>query len=220
MIESYEMEVRIPKGKLISFLYHLMWIDKGIDNIDIKEVRNHQEKIPLYTITFQSKHPNLDKIILKQSSYWLPWKESGEIKKISKPLNEMTIKEGYLKLLKKYSTLSKEKDSYYLGLPFPLPSGDQIKISIKKADDTHFFLSDDGFMDEYFFAHGQDLWDLTKTSMKEIFNQLIKRHDILKKFKTEIVIKVPNNKLSFFLYEFSELLSELSHLARINMYLK
>ena len=119
---------------------------------------------------------------------------------------------GYLDYLKKDLLEVKENGICKLELPFPRPAGDSIVLTIKTEKKDLVLISDDGFMDDYLFSYGIDLWDLSADRMKELFSRLVKRYNIIKNRTPEIAITVKKEDLFHGIFEMSNIMNELSSL--------
>ena len=122
------------------------------------------------------------------------------------------ILEGYFNFLKKNLTEIREKEFCKLELPFPRPAGDFIQLSIKEIPNGGRLISDEGFIFDYLFSYGIDLWKLTADSMKEILSRTIKRYDVQKRHKPDIVIKSSKETLFQDIFRMSNILNELASL--------
>ncbi len=117
---------------------------------------------------------------------------------------------NYLNYLKKDLKEIREDTKCEIELPFPKPDGDSVLLSIEKKGDK-FLISDKGFMDEYLFLNGLDLWDLPDKP-KDIFLHLRRTYNIDLRYKPEIVISANKNELYLKIFQLSNIISELSSL--------
>jgi len=122
------------------------------------------------------------------------------------------ILEGYFNFLRKNLIEIREKEYCKLELPFPRPAGDFIQLSIKELSNGKRLISDDGFIFDYLFSYGIDLWNLTAYSMKDVLSRCIKRYHIQTKYKPEIVIESSKESLFQEIFRMSNLLNELTSL--------
>jgi len=120
--------------------------------------------------------------------------------------------EGYFNFLKKNLLEVKEKEYCKLELPFPKPGGDVIQIGINETLNDMRLISDQGFIFDYLLSYGIDLWGLTSDSMKSVFARLMKRENLLVRFKPEIVIESSLNTLFSDIFRMSIILNELASL--------
>lgn len=120
------------------------------------------------------------------------------------------IIENYLNYLKKDLRELRNESQCNIDLPFPKPDGDSVAISIVKKG-SNYLISDKGFMDEYLFLNGLDLWDLPDKP-NDIFLHLRRTYKIKSNRKPEIVIEANPDDLYLKIYQLSNVINELSSL--------
>ena len=118
----------------------------------------------------------------------------------------------YIKYISKGLKEIEKNNSCLIELPFPRPSGDSVFIKISKNNNNTYVLSDQGFMDEYLFHYGMNLWDLSK-SADEIFTQLRRRYKIpLNNKSPEILLFSSKSDINKKIFQMSNIISELASL--------
>ena len=122
------------------------------------------------------------------------------------------ILEGYLKFLSK-DLIDLEKKGYCeIELPFPKPSGDSIVLKISPSSEGNFLISDDGFMDQFLFNNGLDLWNLSSEKARNAFSYLRKRYRVLSKEKPNVAILSDKDTIYNRLFQMSNVMNELASL--------
>lgn len=117
--------------------------------------------------------------------------------------------EGYFNFLRKDLSEIRQRDYCRLELPFPKPSGDVVVLTIKDIGNDKRLITEEGFVFEYFFTHGIDLWHLTADSMRELLNNIKKRYKTLEKYEPEFAIEVTSNDIFKGIFQMSNIINEL-----------
>ncbi len=130
-------------------------------------------------------------------------------------MNCKTLLDKYIQYLKNYLSFEEIEGKCQLEIPFPRPSRDSIILKIEKLPDGTYKITDDGFMDEYLFLYGLNLWDLKKKSLKKEFERLKKAYKIILEDSPEIIIIANEDNLLSQIYEMSELLNEICIFSKI-----
>lgn len=120
------------------------------------------------------------------------------------------ILEGYFKFLRENLIQTEEDGVCQVELPFPIPAGDFIVLSIKNDPQFEKVISDNGYVFEFLFNYGIDLWKLTADSMRVIFDKIRKRYEILTQYNPEIVIKSSEECLPKDIFKMSNIINELT----------
>lgn len=132
-------------------------------------------------------------------------------------MNCKILLEKYFEFLKNNLSLEVKGGIYRLELPFPRPSRDSIVLNIIKLSEENYKITDAGFMDEYLFNYGINLWDLEIEPLKDEFERLKKAYKIISEDSPDIVIIAEKHSLFHQIYEMSELLNELSIFSKIKL---
>ena len=123
--------------------------------------------------------------------------------------NELTKR--YLEYLSKDLKEITHEDYCWIELPFPRPIGDSIFVRIDKIEDG-YMLSDHGFMIEYLWHYGLNLWKLEGLA-GDIFDSLKSRYDIVDEGNDGAIKLVSRpERLMARIFQMSNIMNELSFL--------